>query len=89
MHKKTRFCFFILCCAALTKNLPAQHLQLYPNPESATTSNEGDRAVVTKVLDENINVEDSRGLLMDFKVLHSVFSKDSTRGKIENIVLKI
>jgi len=33
-------------------------------------------------------VEDSRGWLIDFKVLKSRYSKDIVRGKIENVAFK-
>jgi hypothetical protein len=57
-------------------------------PEGTFTIHNGDRAVIKNVLYENINVEDSRGWLIDFKVLFSRYSKDEKRGKIENVVFK-
>jgi hypothetical protein len=41
--------------------------------------------VVKNVLYENIRVEDSRGWLIDFRILESQYSRDNERGKIENI----
>ncbi len=67
------------------KNCDLIHVE---GSEGTFTIHNGDRAVISNVLYENNYVEDSRGLLIDFKVLHSVYSKDSTRGKIENIVFK-
>lgn len=54
-------------------------------PEGTFTIHNGDRAVVKNVLYDDIRVEDSQGWLIDFKVLFSQYSKDSTRGKIENV----
>jgi hypothetical protein len=52
------------------------------------TIHNGDRAVVENVLYEDIRVEDSRGLLVDFKILHSQYSKDKERGHIKNITFR-
>jgi hypothetical protein len=57
-------------------------------PEGTFTIHNGDRAVVKNVLYEDIRVEDSRGWLIDFKILESQYSKDKQRGKIENIHFK-
>lgn len=54
-------------------------------PEGTFTIHNGDRAVVTDVLYEDIRVEDSRGYLIDFKILNSRYSKDKQRGYIHNI----
>lgn len=54
-------------------------------PEGTFTIHNGDRAVVKNVLYDDIRVEDSQGWLIDFKVLFSQYSKDSTRGKIEDV----
>jgi hypothetical protein len=54
-------------------------------PEGTFTIHNGDRAVVKNVLYENIRVEDSRGWLIDFRILESQYSRDNERGKIENI----
>ena len=54
-------------------------------PEGTFTIHNGDRAVVKNVLYNDIRVEDSQGWLIDFKVLFSQYSKDSTRGKIEDV----
>jgi len=54
-------------------------------PEGTFTIHNGDRAVVENVLYENIRVEDSRGILVDFKILNSQYSKDKERGQIKNI----
>ncbi len=57
-------------------------------PEGTFTIHNGDRAVVKNVLYDDIRVEDSRGWLIDFKILESQYSKDKQRGKIENIHFK-
>jgi len=57
-------------------------------PEGTFTIHNGDRALVKNILYENIRVEDSRGWLIDFKILKSRYSKDTKRGKIENICFK-
>jgi len=44
--------------------------------------------VVKNILYDDIRVEDSRGWLIDFKILKSRYSKDLVRGKIENITLR-
>lgn len=57
-------------------------------PEGTFTIHNGDRALVKNILYEDIRVEDSRGWLIDFKILKSRYSKDTRRGKIENIHFK-
>jgi hypothetical protein len=57
-------------------------------PEGTFTVHNGDRAVVKNILYEDIRVEDSRGWLIDFRILQSVYSKDQRRGKIENVHFK-
>lgn len=54
-------------------------------PEGTFTIHNGDRAVVKNILYEDIRVEDSRGWLIDFKILNSRYSKDKERGKIEDV----
>jgi pectate lyase len=54
-------------------------------PEGTFTIHNGDRAVVKNVLYEDIRVEDSRGYLIDFKILESQYSKDQQRGYIQDI----
>ena len=67
------------------KNCDLIHVE---GPEGTFTIHNGDRAVVKNVLYEDIRVEDSRGWLIDFKILKSVYSKDTERGKIEDIHFK-
>jgi hypothetical protein len=67
------------------KNCDLIHVE---GPEGTFTIHNGDRAVVKNVLYEDIRVEDSRGWLIDFKILESQYSKDKQRGKIENIHFK-
>ncbi len=57
-------------------------------PEGTFTIHNGDRAVVKNILYDDIRVEDSRGWLIDFKILKSRYSKDLIRGKIENVTFK-
>ena len=57
-------------------------------PEGTFTIHNGDRAIVENVLYENIRVEDSRGILVDFKILDSQYSKDKEKGQIKNIVFR-
>jgi hypothetical protein len=54
-------------------------------PEGTFTIHNGDRAVVSNILYQDIRVEDSRGWLIDFRILESRYSKDKERGKIENV----
>ena len=57
-------------------------------PEGTFTIHNGDRAMVRNILYEDIRVEDSRDWLIDFKILKSRYSKDTTRGMIENVHFK-
>jgi len=57
-------------------------------PEGTFTIHNGDRAVVRNVLYDNIRVEDSRGILVDFKILDSRYSKDKEKGHISNITFR-
>jgi hypothetical protein len=57
-------------------------------PEGTFTIHNGDRAVVRNVLYDNIRVEDSRGILVDFKILDSQYSKDKERGQIKDITFR-
>jgi hypothetical protein len=57
-------------------------------PEGTFTIHNGDRAVVRNVLYENIRVEDSRGILVDFKILDSQYSKDKDKGQIKDITFR-
>lgn len=52
------------------------------------TIHNGDRAVVKNVLYEDIRVEDSKDLLIDFAILESRYSKDGQRGFIQDIRFK-
>ncbi len=46
----------------------------------------GDRAFIKNVLYDDIRVEDLReGWLIDFRILEYVYSKDKTRGYVENV----
>ena len=57
-------------------------------PEGTFTIHNGDRAVVRNALYENIRVEDSRGILVDFKILDSQYSKDKEKGQIKDITFR-
>lgn len=67
------------------KNCDLIHVE---GPEGTFTIHNGDRAVVSNILYEDIRVEDVRGWLIDFKILYSRYSKDKQRGKIENVRFK-
>jgi hypothetical protein len=64
------------------KNCDLIHVE---GPEGTFTIHNGDRAVIKNVLYDDIRVEDSRGWLIDFKILFSQYSKDKQRGRIENV----
>jgi len=72
------------------KNITFQNIDLIhvEGPEGTFTIHNGDRAVVSNVRYENIRVEDSRGYLIDFKILNSRYSKDPERGHIEHVYFK-
>ena len=72
------------------KNITFRNLDLIhvEGPEGTFTIHNGDRAVVKNVLYEDIRVEDSRGWLIDFKILESRYTKDQRRGFIENVCFK-
>ena len=57
-------------------------------PEGTFTIHNGDRALVKNILYEDIRVEDSRGWLIDFRILNSQYSRDKIRGKIEDVYFK-
>jgi hypothetical protein len=57
-------------------------------PEGTFTIHNGDRAIVRNVLYENIRAEDSRGILVDFKIIDSQYSKDKEKGQIRDITFR-
>jgi hypothetical protein len=57
-------------------------------PEGTFTIHNGDRAVVTNILYDDIRVEDSKGWLIDFRIMNSQYTKDKQRGKIEHVTLR-
>jgi hypothetical protein len=57
-------------------------------PEGTFTIHNGDRATVSDVTYDNIRVEDSVGILVDFKILKSRYSRDAERGHIRNILFR-
>ncbi len=57
-------------------------------PEGTFTIHNGDRALVTGILYENIRVEDARGYLVDFKILNSQYTTDKEKGRIEKVYFK-
>lgn len=67
------------------KNCDIIHVQ---GPEGTFTIHNGDRARVSNVLYEDIRVEEVEGLLVDFKILESRYSKDAQRGSIGNVVFR-
>lgn len=68
------------------RNLDIIHVQ-GPNDyhEGCFTIHNGDRAVVSNVLYQNIRVENPNGFLLIFKIDKTQYTKDAQRGKIENI----
>lgn len=56
--------------------------------EGTFSIHNGDRALVHNVLYENIRVEDAEGILVDFKILESRYSRDKERGRIQDIVFR-
>ncbi|MGV3614767.1 MAG: glycosyl hydrolase family 28 protein [Fimbriimonas sp.] len=52
------------------------------------TIHNGDRATVADVLYEDIRVEHFYDKLIDFRIMSSRYSKDSERGRIENVTLR-
>jgi polygalacturonase len=69
----------------LFRNIDLIHVE---GPEGTFTIHNGDRATVSNVLYEDIRVEDSRGLLVDFKILESRYSRDKERGHIGQITFR-
>lgn len=67
------------------KNCDIIHVE---GPEGTFTIHNGDRAVIQNVLYDNIRVEDSRGYLIDLKILDSQYTKDKIKGSIRNIIFK-
>jgi hypothetical protein len=67
------------------RNIDLIHVE---GPEGTFTIHNGDRAVVRNVLYDNIRVEDSRGILVDFKILDSRYSKDKEKGQIKDITFR-
>jgi hypothetical protein len=52
------------------------------------TIHNGDRAVISDVLYEDIRVEDAREKLVDFKISVDRYSRDAERGQIRDITLR-
>ncbi|MEH0152606.1 glycosyl hydrolase family 28 protein [Limibacter armeniacum] len=48
----------------------------------------GDRATVRNIYYKDIRIEGAKGFLCHFQILHSHYSKDSERGRGENIILE-
>ncbi|MDD6210211.1 MAG: glycosyl hydrolase family 28 protein [Bacteroidales bacterium] len=68
------------------ENIDMIHVEGNPVMDEATfTIHNGDRAVVENILYKNIRVEDPEILLVDFQIMESKYSKDTTRGKIANV----
>jgi len=72
------------------KNITFRNIDLIhvEGPEGTFTIHNGDRAVVKNVRYEDIRVEDSKGWLIDFRILNSQYSKDTIRGKIEEVYFR-
>lgn len=69
------------------KNIEFNNLDIIhvDGPEGCFTIHNGDRALITNVVYNNIRVEEASGWLLDFRILKSVYSIDTTRGCIQNI----
>jgi hypothetical protein len=52
------------------------------------TIHNGDRAILSDVLYEDLRIEDAREKLVDFKIAHDRYSKDDVRGQIQNVTLR-
>jgi hypothetical protein len=52
------------------------------------TIHNGDRAIISDVLYEDIRVEHFYEKLVDFRIMHSRYSKDAERGQVRNITLR-
>jgi hypothetical protein len=67
------------------KNLDIIHVE---GPEGTFTIHNGDRALIKNIRYEDIRIEDSKGWLIDFRVLQSRYSKDKKRGQIDGVLFK-
>jgi polygalacturonase len=71
------------------KNCDVIHSQFEGYESGGTfTIHNGDRAVVSNVLYEDIRVEGSEEKLIDIKILFSQYSRDKERGQVNNIRFK-
>ncbi len=72
------------------KNIHFQNLDIIhvEGTEGCFTIHNGDRAVIKDVSYENINVEEVEGWLIDFRILKSNYTKDTSKGSIENVSFK-
>lgn len=69
----------------LFRNIDILHVE---GNEGTFSIHNGDRALVHDVAYENIRVENAHGILIDFKILESRYSRDKERGRIQNIAFR-
>src|SRR5690606_16100496 len=69
----------------LFRNIDILHVE---GNEGTFSIHNGDRALVHDVAYENIRVENAHGILIDFKILESRYSRDKERGRIQNITFR-
>lgn len=77
-------------CAELIEDIVFEDIDVIGAHQYAAvfSIHNGDRATIRNIRYENIRVEHYWNKLVDFRVLHSRYSRDKERGQIQNILLK-